>query len=298
MKKFVTIMLIVMLFSSFYSCGSVQDSTQDSTQDSSYNPDSKDETFETEDIYAEKYEKAQEYIDNGNYEAAYELYKELGSYKDCAERLGYFRYVVTEVDFKYNEVLKFNAVFSFNDQNLPFRIITDEEHDGTEEGTSIIDIDYDKNGDAIKQVWTYYDGDKRIEDRTYDADRNLIQRIYTYDDGSRSIDDYTYDINGNLIKEVCTYHDGDKSIRDYTYDANGTLIKEVYTYHDGDKSICDYTYDENVNLIKRVCSYVDSYNVNVFSELNATYKLVYIPFDLSPDVEEWIDVMDIIEIFF
>ena len=264
---------------------------------------------ETSKENAQKYEHAFELIEGGDYAAAYEIFCELGDYKDSQDQVKKFHYMPTKLVFEkiYTRkgVRKYEINFSLNDKNLPSQGIVSDDKE-----TVIWDCTYDENGNLIKEVHTYSDGDKYIRDYTYDEKGNLIKKVYTYSYGDKSIDDYTYDEKGNLIKEVHTDYIGDKSIDDYTYDENGNLIKEVHTYSDGDKYIYDYTYDENGNLIKEVHTYSDSdkeiydYTYDekgnlikkVYTDSDGdkeiagiTYKFVYIPFEFS--VEEFLEGM-------
>ena len=56
----------------------------------------------------------------------------------------------------------------------------------------------------------------------------------------------------------------------------------IDTNSDGDKYIYDYTYDANGNLIKEVCTDPDG----DIEFVDITYKFVYIPYELSEQVEE------------
>ncbi len=230
-----------------------------------------------------KYKKALALIDDGNYKEAYEIFEGLGNYKDAKDQLDKFHYVPTKIALSEAEngdewIEYFSASISYNDKNLPERVIGYD----LDDGQSISDYTYDANGNLIKEVYTSSSGSKSISDHTYDANGNLIKEVETDSDGDKEIYDYTYDANGNLIKEVETDSDGDRYISDYTYDANGNLIKEVYTFSSGSKSISDYTYDANGNLIKEVYT---SSNGNKYAR-EMKYIFVYIPFEMT-DEEIW-----------
>ena len=64
------------------------------------------------------------------------------------------------------------------------------------------------------------------------------------------------------------------------------MIKEVYTQANGEQWIYDFTYDANENLIKEVCNYSDGHT----ETMEMKYRLVYIPFDLSDDIEYILDI--------
>ena len=179
---------------------------------------------------SKSYKNAFELIDIGEYHAAYEVFCELGNYKDSQKEVTKFHYLPTKIVVEEEiDGVKENRgtiTVSFNEQNLPSQAIA-----STDDGeNAILNFTYDENGNLIKRVNTDPDGDKSIYDYTYDEENNLIKAVYTDSDGDKSIYDYTFDENGNLIKKVYTSYAGKKSVYDYTYDENGNLIKEVYTY--------------------------------------------------------------------
>ena len=91
-----------------------------------------------------------------------------------------------------------------------------------------------------------------------------------------------------MIREV---HDGD-AIVDYTYDAKGNKIKAVLT-GDGETFSMDYTCDANGNIIKTITSYGDE----VVMTTEASYNLVYIPIDISGEVEELFEELSVENVF-
>ena len=60
------------------------------------------------------------------------------------------------------------------------------------------------------------------------------------------------------------------------------MIKEAYTNFDGDKYITDYTYDANGNMTKYVHTGPDG---QLYS-INAEYKLVYIPYNMTEQIKD------------
>ena len=149
---------------------------------------------EEEKASKEKYEKAFSLIEEGKPEEAYELFDELGDYKNAEKELKKFRYVPTKATCK-------------------------REYEG-EEYSATQTISYDENNFPKQVIYQYSDGDKNIYDYTYDDKGNCIREVYTYSDGDKDIYDYTYDDKGNCIKEVYTYSDGDKE----TYETEYKLV--------------------------------------------------------------------------
>ncbi len=147
------------------------------------------------------------------------------------------------------------------------------------------DYIYGTNRKLIKEVYTDSYGNKCTYDYIYGTNGNLIKEVYTDYYGYKTVKDYTYDENGKIIKEVCTNPNGEKDVCDYTYDANGNKVKEVYTDSNGESYICENTYDANGNLIKKFG--VAFYGAT--ESLDIEYKLVYISYDVTEEIEKIID---------
>lgn len=293
----------------------------------------------------QKYNNALEYIENGNYDEAYRLFEELGTYKDSAKKLTHFRYVCEKVYLSVNSDDNICCIENcFNKDNLPIQQVFT-----TKNGTKYIEeYVYDEIGRIIKKQ---SGGGRYVDEYTYDVNGNLVKEVNVapagrtvtecmYDDYGRKIQQvctdyhlidndedvnviyYTYDIKGNLIKETTDYgwyeytYDADGNLVKkvdldgydlYTYDSNGNLVKR-YSYTDNPGTIRErvvvFEYDENANLIKVTFddvvlvvkfTYDSDGNVIKAEALNRgtpievweyTYKFVYIPYDLSQEIEE------------
>ncbi len=255
-------------------------------------------------VCAEKYDEANRLIESGKYASAYDIFKELGNYKDSKSQLEHFKYVPTKI--QYDEYWyggaqtvfsQYTIDFSYNQQNLLSQHILTSP-DG---GKAIYVYSYDLQGNLIQSVTTYYDGDKVYYYYTYDNNGNLIKEVSEWYDGDKYITDYTYDENGllikaideggttssytydayeNLIKQINTTINGSKFILDHSYDKDGNLIKTVLTQPSGNKVTHDYTYDSKGNLIKSVrtllngdkniCDYTYDENNNLIKEVCTT----------------------------
>ena len=60
------------------------------------------------------------------------------------------------------------------------------------------------------------------------------------------------------------------------------MIKEVYNHVGGETRNYDCTYDENGNLIKKICTYSSGKTETI----DVQYRFVYIPYELSEEIEE------------
>ena len=180
---------------------------------------------------------------------------------------------------------------------------------------------YDEKGNLTKVVTTYSDGDtyETTFTYTYDTNGNVLKSVSLDFNGATTINEYVYDDNGNMIQHVSTDELG-TTVRICAYDANGKLISETVTWRDGGTYTCSYTYNDGGKLIRRVrmngdgeigetldCTYDENGNLNkavvthIKEEgaapkdewsLEATYKFVYIPYELHEDIEEAFDVRE------
>ena len=138
-----------------------------------------------------KYKDAYKLIDNGDYEAAYDIFCELGDYKNAEDEVEKFHYLRTSIVYEeeYEDEKRTKTItISLNEQNLPSQAIATSDK-----------------------------GDKYIYDYTYDENGNLIKGACTHLNGYKSITDYTYDEKGNLINVVKTDSDGNKYIYNLAY---------------------------------------------------------------------------------
>ncbi len=248
------------------------------------------------------YDKALEFIENGEYKAAYEIFESLRDYKDSKELLSRFHYVrvsrtciqgdVPSMEYQYNSSnLPSQYIFSYSDGDG----YTDSyEYDSN--GNLIKHIDgnfnneyiYDANGNLIKSVDIYNNDIQKITEYIYDENDILIKRIVTQtgDSCSHTYDyKYSYDANGNLIQMsyacIEEFYVDMSFVYDYTYDANGNKIKEVWSSY-GRQHFFDYEYNAYGGLIREVetlpdgTQYIDDYtydsNGNLIKKVDTSYN--------------------------
>lgn len=105
--------------------------------------------------------------------------------------------------------------YSYNENGL----LANEEYIYPE-GTTFslfISYEYDENGNVVKEICDYEDGNQESIEYTYADNQNIVKRIYNQYDGSRTIWEYSYDINGNIASITRT-------------DADGTVQSLVFHY--------------------------------------------------------------------
>ena len=204
-----------------------------------------------------KYNTAKAYIEKREYEAAYQLFKDLGSYEDSAESVKRFRYVPISIKWYVDGEFNEGATVSYNKNNLPTQVVLlDDSYEGGIE--CIIDYTYGSNGKPIKSVWVDQDdGYTEIVEYEYNSAGVLTKEIYTGNSGRKNITEYVYDNNGKLIRCNTEDYEGDKYVTDYTYSSNGNLIKESLTYPSGYWERWNWTYDTYGNVAEEV--YEDKY---------------------------------------
>lgn len=213
MKKVLALLLTVALLLSLTACGSKK------AEEKKGEDKTTDENKPTAST-AELYEKAAALIEDGDYEEAYLLLKDVK-------------------DTKANEdliALKNTLVW------LPIEIVSSEPDDR-------LVYTYDDNGNLVKVVR----GEFLNATSTYDADGNCLTYECEGVDSYRLT--YTYDSAGNLIKEW----DSRGSQSDYTYDANGNCLTKAKSpfYPNNINRIIQtnkttYTYDTNGNCLTEV----------------------------------------------
>lgn len=236
------------------------------------------------------YREAKQLIREQDYHAAYEIFEQLGDFRDSKEQLARFRYVPVRTvvnDSSSTEVRE----FFYDENNLPIRVV-----DTSEYGTTVQEYTYDRRGRVISYRYTDRDGgvsgknyaydkygnysrvafvdelgiESSVYEYVYNADGHLLGKLTTSYDGDVSTVENTYDKAGNIIKSVSTDADGKRSVREYTYDENGNEICEVYTYPVNQQQVTERTYDDVGNLIKTVHTLKD-----VSRHYVTTYEYTY-----------------------
>ena len=235
-----------------------------------------------------RYNEAFRLIGEGDYISAYNIFNELGDYKDSKQQSSRFLYIPIKRLISCGDIEIIGEI-TLNEDNLPVQIV---DRYGTEK--LIFNFSYDKVGNLIQKS-VISQSQKTVYDYTYDEKNKLTKEVCTFADGNVNVFYYEHDSRGNLVKEIAKYYSGSISIKeykynfygmltqkieesyyddfiykgkyDYTYDTNGNLIKELQTHSDGKTSGFDYTYDNHGNLLKRIHT--------TYSGAKYTYECVY-----------------------
>lgn len=165
----------------------------------------------------QKYNLAFEYIENNMHYDAYQLFKELGGFKDSEDQLNHFQYACVKVTNPEDE--------------RDYTVYT-----------------YDK-GFLVKKVQHYYntpflrfDGGNETVTTTfhYDENRNLVKELQKGTDGSESLCLYNYNKKGQLVSgEV---READEKVS-FTCNRKGR-ISSTHTINDNDEYTEKAYYDK------------------------------------------------------
>ena len=304
MKKLLALFLTVaLLATALMGCGNkdnppYDDSNQLPTDTSGDSTTDGNETVDGDEISPneEKYENAWKLIQEGNFEVAYELFEELGDYKDAKEQLKNFKHVPSEMNVEDRYYTQ-TTVFSYNNKGLPIKLVNTVNRTNANE-TNVYDYTYDDHGNMLSKVRTDPNGKTYNYHYTYDDNGNLIEMNYSTSSNQTSKDVYTYDDNGVLLQYVTTNLGGRTTTCVYTYDASGNLIKEVKTSQNSqsDSTVTvetyEYVYDTDGNLVREIlpaiagapAEYGNTYTYD--SQGNLT-KVVKIHFDSKSETYEY-----------
>lgn len=225
---------------------------------------------EQETKYLEAYDK----LEKGEYVAAYELFVELGDYKDAAKEAAYFHYMpvghhVVCTSEEGEEIVTYTV--TLNDQNLPATVV--EEYSTGYKHTCV--YTYNERGVVTHQECTDTEGEKNVYEATFDANGNCLTETLTDKDGNVSKFDLTYNEKGQQIKVVTTntpdYYrsytiayddlgreievlfefDDENIIERTTYNEAGDILQKTWEVEGGEVySIDDYLYDEKGRLVE------------------------------------------------
>ena len=200
---------------------------------------------EQETKYLEAYDK----LERGEYTSAYELFVELGDYKDAAEEAARFRYVPVSCIGKYSgegAMPNETTTVTLNENNLPAKCLISYDN-GTQHTCTYF---YNENGKLTSIFCTDPEGELEMFEAVYRADGKLEKEIYRYFSGYCYTHEYTYDDQGLEIKSTASDTDGWRTVSAYSYDDNGNMIKTEVESNDNVFSR-EYVYDSN-NLITKV----------------------------------------------
>ena len=230
-----------------------------------------------------KYREAFELTEQGDYEAAYALFTELGGYKDAKKEAAKFRYAITSytLDFTDEEgPVTSSSTISYNEHNLPAQN-TITYSDGFQHTCTYT---YNENGKILTVSCVASEGFTASYEHTYSEDGKLLKIEAEDTDGYYALYEYFYDEKGNQVKVVSeddgvfiTYEisydadnrmtetiqkdkDGNQILtEEYLYDEKGNLIKHNYFEKDSIFAASEYTYNELGHLIKEHYTYTDTY---------------------------------------
>ena len=228
-----------------------------------------------------RYNEAIGHLEKRDYLAAYEIFCELGDYKDSQDILARFEYIPVRRQMSYGDIETITNI-TLDENNLPVRFWCSANCDTEDLRCVANGLTYDERGNLKQKTYVYNDGSIRVYDYTYDEENRLIKETLTFSSGAVHMTDYTYDEQGRLIKEVVSYDSGSGRIYEYSYDisgrllqksessahsdgftyktkyhysydADGNLVKELQTFENDEKTTgFDYVYDVSGNLLKRV----------------------------------------------
>lgn len=200
---------------------------------------------EQETKYLEAYEK----LKQGEYVSAYELFVELGDYKDAAKEAARFRYVPVSYVGKYSTedgaTTNESVTITLGENNLPEKCVISFD-DGT---THTCNYTYNENGKLTRIFCTDPKGELAMYESVYNANGKVEKVIYRYFDGYPYTYEYTYDDQGRAIKSTESATDGYHLVNEHFYDDNGNMVKIAAENNDGPFSY-DFIYDDNNRLVK------------------------------------------------
>lgn len=195
-----------------------------------------------------KYLEAYDKLEKGEYVAAYELFVELGDYKDAAKETARFRYVPVSYVGTYSEegtVSNETGTITLNENNLPAKCLISYDDDTQHTCT----YTYNENGRLISIACSDPDGDLVSYEAVYNVKGNLEKESYRYFNGYFHTYEYTYDDQGIEIKSTLSDADGYYLLNEYFYDDKGNMVKIAGENDNGVFSF-DYIYDDNNRLVQ------------------------------------------------
>ena len=192
-----------------------------------------------------KQNQAQKLIDQGDYQAAYEMLSEMKNNKKAQALLQNFQYVLVKRESGYliSSNPAYEEVFTYNEHGLLCKSVSED---------TVFDYEYDQNKRLVKAL---YNGSLNNE-YEYDDKGNLIKHTSWLGKYPQFGYEYAYDDQGRMIREVVLRGNPDFNIlelsytTEYTYDKDGNRTSRTWTYQNGSTTRTDYTYDKDGNLIR------------------------------------------------
>ena len=202
-----------------------------------------------------RYYRANQHIDNGEYEKAYYLLKASREHEKSRLLLNSFYVISNETRYCYDGNGKLECIYEYEYNELGQSTITSEYlPDKTLKDRSV--TEYNENGKQIKL--TRYDGNGNVityRETEYDENGNVLSYT-TYDANNEIVSGtlYEYDKNGNITLEQSVGKYAATSTGytriNRTYDDRGNLISDT-RYDNAGKEVSrsTYEYDEKDNKI-------------------------------------------------
>ena len=222
-----------------------------------------------------KQNQAQKLIDQGDYQAAYEMLSEMKNNKKAQALLQNFQYVLVKRESSYliSSNPAYEEVFTYNEHGLLCKSVSKD---------TVFDYEYDQNKRLAK---TLYNGSLNNE-YEYDDKGNLIKHTSWLGKYPQFGYEYAYDDQGRMIREVVLRGNPDFNIlelsytTEYTYDKDGNMTSRTWTYQNGSTSRTNYVYDKDGNLIREetgavVVEYVYDNKGNILEEKNNSTTVQY-----------------------
>ena len=221
----------------------------------------------------ERYAKALECLEDGDYKQAHRLFYGLRDYKDSKEYLGRFAIVCQSGSIKMGQPILMKLGIG---ETYTIRTPHDEhgnllsEDDGRvvvgggleiTKGYQVYEYEYDDSGRIVTcSITTQGKGTNKTNKTTtfvYGANGKLAKKSDLDEAGNvRYSHEWVYDKDGNLIQEISLAGDEQRVLREYSYDENGLLVKEIeYDEEGGIERVYEYKYDENNRLIQKSMRY-------------------------------------------
>ena len=238
-----------------------------------------------------KYNKAIDLLEQGKHQQAYELFKELGDFKDSKAYFDKFEWtVIKEIrtdsdgdqtigEYQYNkDGLNTKIIYTASDGNQD---ITEYQYneDGlvTKEtitlsfGDFITEYQYNEDGLVTKETTTWSGGDL-ITEYQYNKNGLVTKSIHTNSDGYQDITEYQYNEDGLVTKKLFTNSNGFQYITEYQYNKSGLVTKGIYSASNGYQDITEYQYNEDGLKTKETKTWSDGDQELIEYEYGPVYK--------------------------